>query len=136
MNETNTLFILPTSLSLSLIHPFNLSLSLLLGDKVLNIRITSLPDDSVCLFYSIELINNHLLILILLIILKEPPNLCQTVLWQVGNVGVITKLGIISVDGNDLIILLTLVEHAHASDGLGSEEGEGDYWLLHEDKDV
>ena len=70
------------------------------------------------------------LVLVLLVVLEEPPDLVEPVLGQLGDVLKVAVLGVVGVDGDDLVVALALVDHLHHADGLGAQEGHGDDGLL------
>jgi hypothetical protein len=76
------------------------------------------------------------LVLVLLVVLEEPPDLVQPVLGQLRDVLEVAVLGVVSVDGDDLVVALALVDHLHHADGLRAQEGHGHDGFLHQDEDV
>ena len=70
------------------------------------------------------------LVLVLLVVLEEPPDLVQPVLGQLADVLEVAVLGVVGVHGDDLVVALALVDHLHHADGLGAEEGHRDDGLL------
>ncbi len=69
--------------------------------------------------------------------LQGPPtNLCQPVLGQLVDIIIVSKLRIIRVYCNDLVILLALINHLHHTNWLGAQEGHRDDWRLHQDQDI
>ena len=76
------------------------------------------------------------LVLVLLVVLEEPPDLVQPVLGQLRNVLKVAVLRVVGVDRDDLVVAFALVDHLHHADGLGAEKGHGHDGLLHQDEDV
>lgn len=72
----------------------------------------------------------HILVLVLLVVLEEPPDLVQAVLRQLRNVLEVAVLGVVRVDGDNLVVALALVDHLHHADRFRAQEGHGNDGLL------
>jgi hypothetical protein len=72
-----------------------------------------------------KLLNHNLLILQLLIVLEEPMHLIEQMLRYILKLINMPQRLIISGDGDDLIVLLALVEHMHDADDLGLDQAHG-----------
>ena len=65
-----------------------------------------------------------------------PTDFCQSVLGQLIDIIIVPEFRIIRVYSYDLVILLTLVNHLHDTNGLGAEERHRDDWCLHKNQDI
>lgn len=81
-------------------------------------------DDLVGLLPALELQHLHLLVLQLLVVLEEAVDLVEQVLGEFADVGVVRDGHVVLGDGDDLVVLLALVDHAHHPDDLGLDEAE------------
>lgn len=71
-----------------------------------------------------------------LTVLKKPANFCESVRWKLLDVFEVSVLGIISTDGDDLVIFFTLINHGHEANGPSTKEASWKNRFLHDDKDI
>ena len=82
-------------------------------------------DDLVGLLPSLKLEHLHLLILQFFVVLEEPMHLVQHVSRQLLDIAIVRDRFIAIGHGDDLVVLLALVDHAHHADDLRVDEAEG-----------
>ena len=65
-----------------------------------------------------------------------PTDLCQSVLGQLTDIIIVPEFRVIRVYSYDFVILLTLVNHLHDTNGFGAEKRHRDDWCLHKNQDI
>ena len=88
------------------------------------IQLNSLIDNLKSSLLSLKFFNLHDLILHLLIVLKESMHLLQNMLRKLTEIIIMRHRHIALSNSNNLIILLTLIDHPHHTDDLGFEQAE------------
>jgi len=76
--------------------------------NVLPVQIHGVLDGFAGSFSGEELVDGHLLVLVLLVVFEEAPDLLEAVRGELADVVVVAVLGIVGADGYDLVVLLTL----------------------------
>lgn len=84
--------------------------------ELLIVEINGLVDNPPGLLNALEVLHDNLLLLQLLIILEESMDLIDEMLRDVLHLADVLQRDVILGDGDDLIVLLTLIEHVHHSD--------------------
>lgn len=82
----------------------------------------TLPDRVHSLQRVQKLVHRDILVLVLLIVLEEAPDLLKAMGGQLRDVPDMRILGIVQVHADDFIVLFTMVDHLHQPDGSHLQE--------------